>query len=378
MSDLAGAAVAETWSSTPQSLRPAPSKTLLDGRYLSLDAYRGLIMILLVSSGFGFGALKTHPVYGVIASQLDHVPWEGAVFWDLVMPAFVLMVGVAMPFAFARRIERGATFNQNLLHVAGRSLKLLALAHLFTIVHQGKFQFALLNVLTQIALTYFFCFLIMQLAFRWQVVTAFLILAEYWILFAVFPGPEGPFSQTGNIGQIIDQAVLGRTYPGGYVSINFISTTVSNLFGVWVGYLMMSRRPTGQKIRILLIAAGAGILSGLALSPFHPMVKRIWTVSFTLYSTGWVLLFLVAFVWLIEVKGYRKFAFPLMVVGMNSIFVYVVFQLFRRSIDRALGVLTGRFEYIGTLAPVAQSCATFLVIWYFCYWLYQRKIFFKV
>jgi len=218
----------------------------------------------------------------------------------------------------------------------------------------------------------------MQLAFRWQVATAALILAGYWILFAVFPGPQGPFSQTGNIGQVIDQTVLGRTYPGGYVSINFLTTTVSNLFGVWVGYLMMSRRPTGQKIKILLIAAGAGILSGLALSPFHPIVKRIWTVSFTLYSTGWVLLFLVAFVWLIEVKGYRRFAFPLMVVGMNSIFVYVVFQLFRRSIDRALGVLTGRFEYIGTLAPVVQSCATFLVIWYFCYWLYQRKIFFKV
>jgi heparan-alpha-glucosaminide N-acetyltransferase len=364
--------------SEPEPRRSAASTSLLKGRYLSLDAYRGLIMILLVSSGFGFGALETHPVFGVVASQLDHVPWEGAVLWDLVMPAFVLMVGVAMPFAFSRRIEQGATFRQNLLHVAGRSLKLLALAHLFTIVHQGRFQFALLNVLTQIALTYFFCFLIMQLAFRWQVVTASLILLGYWVLFAIFPGPAGPFSQTGNIGQVIDQAVLGRTYPGGYVSINFITTTVSVLFGVWVGYLMISRRPAGQKIRILLVAAGAGLLGGLALSPFHPIVKRIWTVSFTLYSTGWVLLFLVAFVWLIEVKGYRRFAFPLMVVGMNSIFAYVVFQLFRRSIDRAVGVLTGRFEFVGTLAPVAQSCATLLVIWYFCYWLYQRKIFFKV
>jgi predicted acyltransferase len=378
MPEVAHAEVVEVPLSETQPPRPANNGAPVAARYVSLDAYRGLIMILLVSVGFGFGALKGHPWFGVIASQFDHVPWQGAVFWDLVMPAFVFMVGMAMPFAFARRIERGATFNDNLLHVISRSLKLLALSHLFTIVHQGKFQFALLNVLSQLALTYLFCFLIMQLAFRWQVVAAVLLLAVHWAMFAIFPGPQGPFSQTGNIGQLIDHAVLGRTYPDGYVSINFISTTVSNLLGVWAGYLMMSPRPIGQKMKILAIAAISALAGGLALTPFNPMVKRIWTASFTLYSTGWVLLFLVAFVWLIEVKGYRKFAFPLIVVGMNSIFVYVVFQLFRGSIDRALGVLTGRFEFIGTLAPVAQSCATLLVIWYFCYWLYQRKIFFKV
>jgi predicted acyltransferase len=335
-------------------------------------------MILLVSTGFGFGALRDHPVFGIIASQVGHVPWQGAVFWDLVMPAFVFMVGLAMPFAFARRIQSGATFNQNLRHVIVRSLKLLALSHLFTIVHQGAFQFALLNVLSQLALTYLLCFLIMQLALRWQVVAAVLLLAGHWALFAIFPGPEGAFSRTGNIGQVIDQALLGRTYPGGYVSINFITTTVSNLFGVWAGYLMMTGRPIHQKMKILAIGAAVGLVGGLALTPFNPMVKRIWTASFTLYSTGWVLLMLLVFVWLIEVKGYHRFALPLVVAGMNSIFVYLVFQLFRRSIDRAVGIITGRFEFIGTLAPVAQACATFLVIWYICYWLYQRKIFIKL
>lgn len=378
MSTVAHAGVVDTPHQEPQSPQTAEAGAAFSGRYVSLDAYRGLIMVLLVSVGFGFGALKDHPVFGVIASQLEHVPWQGAVLWDLVMPAFVFMVGMAMPFAFARRIERGATFNQNLLHVISRSVKLLALSHLFTIIHQGKFQFALLNVLSQLALTYFLCFLIVQLSLRWQVVTAALLLAGHWALFAVFPGPLGPFSQTGNIGQVIDQAVLGRTYPGGYVSINFISTAVSNLFGVWAGYLMMSRRPIGQKMKILAIAAITTLAAGLALTPFNPMVKRIWTASFTLYSTGWVLLMLLAFVWLIEVQGRRRFAFPLVVVGMNSIFVYVVFQLFRGSINRTVGVLTGRFEFIGTLAPVLQSCATLLVIWYFCYWLYQRKIFFKL
>jgi predicted acyltransferase len=377
----AGATTSPVSASAPEIADPRsgppPTKTAI-ARYVSLDAYRGLIMILLVSVGFGFGALKGHPVFGIIAAHVDHVPWEGAVFWDLIQPAFMFMVGVAMPFALARRIEQGATFGQNFVHIVVRSLKLLALSQLFTIVHAGRFRFGLMNVLSQIAFTYLFCFLLMQLRFRWQAVAAGLILAGHWALFAVFPGPEGPFSKTGNVGAMIDLAVLGRVSSGYYVSINFISSTVTTLFGVWTGYLMMSNRTVMTKMKILGVAAVAGLAGGLALAPFNPIVKRIWTASFTLYSTGWVLLMLLAFVWLIEAKGYRKFAFPLVVVGMNSIFVYVVFQLFRGGIDRAVGVVTGRFAFIGTLAPVAQACATLLVIWYFCYWLYQRKIFFKV
>jgi len=305
------------------------SAAIVQGRYLSLDAYRGLIMILLVSVGLGLGALKGHPVFGMIAAQVDHVPWEGAVFWDLIQPAFMFMVGVAMPFAFAKRIEQGATFGRNLVHVVGRSLKLIALAQLFGMASRGVINFGLINVLDQIAFTYLFCFLIMQLGFRWQVVMAALILAGHTALYYVFPGPDGPFSQTGNIGQVIDQAVLGKTYGGYYVTINFISSTVTTLFGVWTGMLMQSRRPTMEKIRVLALAAAGGFAGGLALSLFIPMVKRIWTASFTLYSTGWVLLMLIPFVWLIEMKGYRKFAFPLIVVGSNSIFVYVIFQMFR-------------------------------------------------
>jgi heparan-alpha-glucosaminide N-acetyltransferase len=354
------------------------TSAVADDRYVSLDAYRGFIMILLVSVGFGFGALKDHPVWGAIAHHVDHVPWEGAVFWDLIQPAFMFMVGVAMPFAIAKRTAQGATFRQNLLHVVVRSLKLIALAQLFTIVNEGKFQFGLINVLGQIAFTYFFCFLLMQLRFRWQVVAAVLILAGHWAMFVLFPGPEGPFSKTGNVGSMIDMAVLGRVSSGHYLTINFISSTVTTLFGVWTGYLMRSPRTLGQKMKILAIAAAGAFAGGLALSSFNPIVKRIWTASFTLYSTGWVLVMLIAFVWVVEVRGYRKPMFPLLVVGANSIFVYVIFQLFREGIDRSVGVITGRFEFIGTLAPVAQACATLAVIWYFCYWLYKRKIYIKV
>jgi heparan-alpha-glucosaminide N-acetyltransferase len=347
-------------------------------RYLSLDAYRGFIMILLVSVGFGFGQLNDHPLFGPLAAQVEHVAWEGAVFWDLIQPAFMFMVGVAMPFALASRMEKGATFGDNLRHVAVRSLKLIALSHLFTIVHSDQFRPGFINVLSQIAFTYFFCFLLMQLTFRWQALAAALILGGHAALFVLFPGPDGAFSPTQNIGTAIDMAILGRTYPGNYVTINFISSTVTTLFGVWTGYLMGGSRSLNEKLKMLAGAATACFAVGLALSPVIPIVKRIWTASFTIYSTGWVLLMLIGFVWLVEKKGYRKFTFPMVVVGANSIFAYVCFQLLRRSITDAIGVVTGRFEWLGTLAPVALATSTVLVIWYFCYWVYKRNIFIKV
>ena len=117
---------------------------------------------------------------------------------------------------------------------------------------------------------------------------------------------------------------------------------------------------------------------GLAIHPWNPIIKRICTTSFTLYSTGWVLLMLLAFYWFGEVKGYRKWTFPLIVIGANSIFIYSVHQVLQGWLNRALGVFTLQFTWLGDFAPVAQACAVLLVMWYLCYWLYKRKIFFKL
>jgi hypothetical protein len=100
--------------------------------------------------------------------------------------------------------------------------------------------------------------------------------------------------------------------------------------------------------------------------------------SFTLYSTGWVLLMLLAFYWIVEVKGYRKWTFPLAVAGANSIFLYTMEQTLRGWLNRAVDVFTFRFQWTGDFAPVARSCTVLLVMWYLCYWLHRRKIFFKL
>ena len=355
------------------TLRPAAAE-----RYLSLDAYRGLIMIVLVSGLFGLRTMQGHWFWDPVAQQLDHVKWEGIRFYDLIQPAFIFMAGLALPFAIAKRMEKGFGFGQNVVHVLVRALKLILIAQLFTVVHQQQVRFGLINVLNQIALAYIVCFLLMQLSVRWQVIACAVLLAGHTALFFAVPGPDGPFSMTGNIGQVIDHAVLGYVYSGNYVTINFITSAVNMMLGVWTGYIMMSRREMRDKIRLVAGLAAVVIIAGYAMSPMVPIIKRIGTASFNLASTGMVMLGMLACVWLVEIKGYRKVVFPLVVVGVNSIFIYVVSQLFKGGISRAIGVIAGQFEWLGTYSGVAHATATLAVMWYFCYWLYRRNLYLKV
>ena len=354
---------------------PAPQQ-----RYLALDAYRGFIMLVLVSGGFGLAELAQHrPTFAGIANQFEHMPWEWIAFWDLIQPAFMFMVGVAMPFALASRMAKGATQRQLFNHVALRSFRLILVSQILGSIDGGKMHFQLINVLAQIGITYFLCYLIMQLKFRWQAVIAFLLLAGHWALFVAFPGTEGPFlSKTTNIGAVLDIFVFGRPNSDNWTTINFVTSTATTLFGVWTGNLLRSRRSHGEKMRIVAIAAAACLAAGLIIHPWNPIIKRICTTSFTLYSTGWILLMLLGFYWLVEVKGYRKWTFPLVVIGANSIFIYCVANVLRGWLDRAVGVFTLRFEWLGDFSPVAQSCAVLVVMWYLCFWLYQRKIFLKL
>jgi heparan-alpha-glucosaminide N-acetyltransferase len=358
----------------------APPRPSASQRYLALDAFRGFIMVILVSAGFGLAGLaKRDPAFTGIASQFEHHAWTWIAFWDLIQPAFMFMVGVAMPFALARRMEQGDTQGQLFRHVVARSLRLILMSQILMSIARGQLHFQLINVLAQIGITYFLCYLIMQLEFRWQAVIAVLLLAGHWALFVAFPGTEGPFmSKTTNIGAVIDKFFFGRTNPGYWTNINFITSTATTLFGVWTGQLLQSRRTHAEKMRILAISAAACLALGLAIHPWNPIIKRICTTSFTIYSTGWVLLMLLAFYWVVEVKGYTRWTFPLLVVGANSIFIYSIDEVLRGWLNRAVGVFTFRFEWLGNFAPVAQACTVLLVMWYMCYWLYKRKIFFKL
>ena len=142
-------------------------------RYLALDAYRGFIMLILVSGGFGLAALaKNRPAFAGIAGQFDHKPWEWIAFWDLIQPAFMFMVGVAMPFALASREAQGATDSQLFWHVAARSLRLILMSQILMSISAGTPALPAHQCAGADRLTYFLCYLIMQLEFRWQAVIA--------------------------------------------------------------------------------------------------------------------------------------------------------------------------------------------------------------
>jgi predicted acyltransferase len=129
----------------------------------------------------------------------------------------------------------------------------------------------------------------------------------------------------------------------------------------------------------LAVCAAAGFAIGLVLQVFNPMVKRLWTPSFTFFSTGWVIAMLMVFFWVIEVKQIKKWAFPFIVLGMNSIFAYSIGQIGLKGwLDRGLRSFTGNFQFLGDLGTIPQHVLVLAVIWYVCYWLYQRKIFFKI
>jgi predicted acyltransferase len=334
-------------------------------------------MVLVVSGGFGLAPLASHPGDVRIPTWFNHAAWEGVLLWDLALPAFLFMTGVAMALALARRWELGANSQQLWWHVAARSLKLILLSQILEWMATGKLQFQLYHPLSQIALAYFFAFLIVQLKFGWQAVAAALVLAGDWALFVLFPGADGAFSRTQNIAAVIDRVILGRNYADSYVTISFIGAAVTTVFGAWTGALLRTQRTPSEKAKILGVAAVAGLAGGKALSLFNPMIKRLWTPSFTLYSAGWALLGMLLFILTIDVWGRKRWAFPFVVVGMNSLLVFSIGAGLGVWIERSLGVSTGQFKFGSALFPVAGACAFLCLLWFLCYVLHRSKIYIK-
>ena len=360
-------------------IQPAPPRIAAPSRLVSLDAYRGFIMLLLVSHGFGFAVFKSYPNLAWLAGQVDHAAWEGCTFWDLIQPAFTFMVGMAMPLAAAKRAAEGASAAGILKHVLWRALMLIVLSNVLSNFNGNKPPtFQLINVLCQIAIGYVLCHLILQLPFRAQIGAAAAMLALHWGLFVMFPGPDGPFSKTGNIGGVLDLKLLGYNYSGYYTTLNALGNAVTILFGCWAGLLMRSDRDHGQRLRILGACAAAALAIGLALQPFNPMVKRLWTTSFCFFSAGWVILMLMAFYWIVDVKGYKRWTFPLIVTGMNSIFIYSFSQVLSGWLRKGIGNLTWNFGFLGDLGAIPVNLLTMAAMWYMCYWLHRRRIYFKL
>jgi heparan-alpha-glucosaminide N-acetyltransferase len=404
----------------PVSADPQPTPiagTAPPQRLVSLDAFRGAIMLLMASSAFGVPQIaKNFPdssVWKLFGYEFEHAPWAGCTLWDLIQPAFMFMVGVALPWSVSNRQARGENFGRMFSHAAFRALLLVLLAVFLTSASSRQTEWIFTNVLAQIGLGYTFLFLLYFTKPRTQWFAGFGILFAYWLAFALHPAaPAGfdwksvgvpnnwPHHLTGfaahweknaNVAATFDLWFLNlfpREKPfvfnvGGYQTLNFIPSLATMIFGMIAGRLLRSEATLDEKLKRLVLAGVAGMIAGgiLHLAGLCPIVKRIWTPSWVLFSGGLVTLLLAGFVAVIEWRGWKRWAFPLVVAGLNPITLYCMWQLMggfvRNNVRTHFG--QGIFESFGSIyAPMFERTATLLVFWLILFWMYRRKIFLRL
>jgi predicted acyltransferase len=371
--------------------QPAAQPTAISAvkdRILSLDFFRGLTMFLLIGeSTLLYEHLRDPGLAGTllhaIGTQLDHHPWAGLRFWDLIQPFFMFIVGVALAFSVAKREERGESRSRITKHAVIRSLVLLLLGWALYCIGPGRITFRFQNVLAQLAVTYPIAYFLMRRRPRTQIAWSFGLILLTEVIYRVFwvAGYNQPFVPDHNFGSWVDMLISGELSAGHWVSFNAIPTAAHTIWGVLAGQWLMSGRPPRKKIAVLAGLGAAAVAAGFALTAVSPMIKRLCTSSFVVASGGFCLLALAFSYWLIDVRKFRKWAVFLNIVGMNSLFIYLFTESGGTSwVTRLVRPLTlGLLGWTGALSgAIVTSLAAWAVLWSMCFWLYRRKIVVKI
>ena len=386
-------------------------------RLASLDAYRGFVMFLMMAEVLRLAEVASRvpqsAAWAFLAFHQTHAPWAGCSLHDLIQPSFSFMVGVAVPYSMASRLAKGQSKGWMTLHAFWRAFVLVALGIFLRSIDREFTRFTFEDTLTQIGLGYGVLFL---LGFRksrdaWIALGA--ILVGYWAAFVLYPlpgpafdwsaagaKPDWAYNYTGfaahwnkntNLAWAFDTWFLNLFPPdgwfkyngGGYATLSFIPTLGTMILGLLAGRVMKSDTAAREKMTWLLVAGAVGLASGWLLDATGvcPSVKRIWTPSWTLFSGGWCFLLLAAFYAVVDLAGWRKPAFWLIVIGMNSIAAYMIAHLFedfiRSSLRTHLGA--GTFEAFGVAyEPFVMGSAILLGYWLILYWMYKRKLFLRI
>jgi len=370
-------------------------------RNVAVDAYRGFVMLLMMAEILQLSrvakALPGNAFWGFLAYHQTHTQWVGCSLHDTIQPGFSFLVGVALPYSIAARLARGGTFGRLFLHALWRSFLLAALGIFLRSTHSPQTYFTFEDTLTQIGLGYPILFLLAWWKPKWQWTALVLILFGYWLAWAMYPAPQpGVFTgflahwnKGNNFGNAFDVWFLNlfpRVKPfvengGGYLTLSFIPTLGTMILGLAAGQWL--RAAPAIPMRRLLAAGGIGITAGLLLhfAGINPIVKRIWTPAWTLFSGGLCFLFLAAFCWLIEVKQWRRWAFPLVVIGTNSIAAYLIAHLWEQFFLDTFRIHLGphAFAFLGApYEPLLRGIAVLAAYWLVLYWMYRRKLFLKL
>ncbi len=364
-------------------------------RLTSIDAHRGFVMFLMMAEVLHLGAMaKAMPesrLWSFLGYHQTHVEWIGCSLHDLIQPSFSFLVGVALPFSLAGRIARGQSRRRLFIHACWRALVLVVLGLFLRSVGHSRTNYTFEDTLSQIGLGYVFLFLLGLRPTRDQRAALVVILVGYWAAFALYPLPGADFeyprvfvrsdwphllggfqahwNKNSNLAWAFDTWFLNmfpRARPfvanrGGYATLSFIPTLGTMILGLIAGGVVRSDRGAWAKVAWLMTAGAVCLLAGLALGGLGicPVVKRIWTPSWVLFSGGWCFLLLAAFFTVVDVLGLKSWCFPLTVIGMNSIAAYCLNELMRGFIADNLETHLGEetFRVFGAhLKPVVEGC----------------------
>ena len=407
-------------------------------RLVSLDVFRGVVMFCLISGGLGLPELAKNLPENTFLQKLalhtEHAAWEGAVFWDFIQPAFMFIVGVSLAFSCERRADT-QPYMTMFLHVCLRACLLVLLGIFLRSYGLPQTNFIFTDVLSQIGLGSVFVFLLWRQSFATQAIIAISVLITYWCFFYFFPvdaqfdyaqyqmadyqpleGLRAHWNMHTNAAANFDRwflNLLPRAAPythtaGGYQTLNFVPAAITMLLGLMAGEWLLADHSSHRQVVGLLLAGAVGIGVGYALhtSGLCPIVKRIWTPSWTLYSAGWASLALGICYFLFDVANLQPIAVPLIALGRNSILLYVAYSLLpswllqsvRTHLNRPLFAWLAAHEVLplqvreewktsppadifalfGNYQPVAEHAFIAILFSILALWLHRRRFFLKI
>lgn len=363
-------------------------------RLVSLDVFRGITIAGMV--------LVNNPgTWSSIYWPLQHAPWHGWTPTDLVFPFFLFIVGVAITLALAPRLEDEGGKRNLYLKIIRRALIIFGIGlFLNAFPYFSLSELRIPGVLQRIAVCYFFAAIIfLNTKVRTQIVITVALLVVYWLFMTFVPAPgfaAGDLSKEGSLASFIDRMVFGKHVwaqakvydPEGLLST--IPALATTLTGVLTGHWLRSKKSAYEKVAGMFVAGMSCVVIGWALNSFFPINKALWTSSYVVFTSGLALQLLAFCYWVIDIKGYRRWAKPFEIFGMNAIALYVgaglmaeLLGVIKVGTPRAdLKSWTYNHLFASWASPINASLAfaiTFVLVWLGLMWiLYRRKIFIKI
>lgn len=360
-----------------------------NSRLLSIDVLRGFDMFIIIFADrffAHFNEASQTKVSSFLATQFEHPEWFGFHFYDIVMPLFLFVVGVVIPFSMQRRVQEIENKSSLYPHIIRRFIILFILGWVVqgNLLHLDIEKFQIFsNTLQAIAVGYLFtciAYIHLNKKSRYILFAACLIIYALLLELTNVPGVgTSELLPDKNIAIYIDRFVFGD-FDDGYQytwllsGFGFIATTLSGLFA---GEILKSKLPREKVARNIVIIGAVSIAIGLIVSVWHPSVKKIWNSSFVLLSSGICYLLLALFYWVIDIKGYYRWTKPFKVIGINAITAYVISHVidFPSIADQ---LLFGFRQFLGDYYDAFTVIGGFLIIYLILWYMNKNKTYIKI